>query len=511
MKKSASAWSLAGLVAGVAGLATSYLVAMLMNMRLAPLPAVAELIRDLAPSSSVEWAKRTFGTADKPLLLGLILVILLVLFAVIGRFGRQGQPFVVAGYAGVAVVGIIATLHGVGTHFSDLVPIAVGFVTMVGSYALIADRLRRLEDIAPKQRFEERYVRSRRHFLVAVGAISVVAAFSGFIGRFAGAPRRDVDQERRLSRLPFTQPIVPAETSLGVVGSAAWMTRASDFYLIDTAFAKPILKAVEWELRIHGMVEREVVLTYEQLLEFEHVEGWVTLNCVSNEVGGDLVGNAWWSGVLLKPILEMAGPLEGADAVLQTSSDGWSCGTPLAALTDDRKAMLALYMNGEALPIDHGYPVRTVVPGLYGYVSATKWVVDMEVSRFNDFDAFWTQQGWGELGPVKMASRIEVPRAATTLSDAQVTLAGTAWHQHIGIEGVEVAVDGGAWQPAEIAMTPSDDSWVQWRLVVELPDGDHTARVRATNKLGEVQTGARADVLPDGATGWDEVRFTVSL
>lgn len=510
MKKSASAWSLAGLVAGVAGLAVSYLVAMLMKMRLAPVPAVAELIRDLAPSSSVEWAKDNLGTADKPLLLGLILVVLLVIFSVIGRYGRRGQPYVVGGYAAVSVIGLVATLHGVGADLQDLTPILVGFLTMAGTYALIADRLRKLEDVPVKERFEQRYARNRRSFLVAVGGVSIAAALSGFIGRFAGAPRRDVDQERRLSRLPFTQPSVPADTSLGVAGTAAWMTRPNDFYLIDTAFSKPVIKAVDWQIRIHGMVEREVVLSYEQLLEFEHVESWVTLNCVSNPVGGDLVGNAWWSGVLLKPIIEMAGPLAGADAVLQSSQDGWTCATPIEAMTDDRQAMLALYMNGQPLPIDHGYPVRSLVPGLYGYVSATKWVVDMEVTTFANATAYWTERGWGELGPVKMASRIEVPRGGASVSGGEVVLAGTAWHQHIGIEGVEVAVDGGAWTAAEIAATPSDDSWVQWRAVMTLPKGRHTAKVRATNKAGEVQTGAYADVLPDGATGWHQIDFSVS-
>lgn len=508
MKKSAPAWSLAGLVAGVAGLATSYLVAQAMNA-VAPVPAVAELIRDVSPASAVEWAKDTFGTADKPLLLGTIVVVLLAIFVALGRLGSRGQPYVMAAYAGIGLVGVVATLHR-EEKISQLTPIAVGLVTMVGSYLFLASLLRVLDDVPAKLRFEPRYVRGRRNFMLALGGVAGGAALAGAFGRVAGRKKREVEQEIATARLPFNVPTVPDDTTFGVEGAADWMTRERDFYLIDTAFSKPVISALDWRLRIHGMVEREVVLTYEQLLEFPHVERWITLNCVSNEVGGDLIGNAFWGGVLLKPIIEMAGPLAGADAVKQTSDDGWTCGTPLEALTDGRKAILALTMNGDPLTIDHGYPVRTVVPGLYGYVSATKWVVEMEVTRFQDFEAFWTQREWGELGPVKMASRIEVPRAGVSVDAGEVVLAGTAWHQHIGIEGVEVAIDGGAWTAAEIAATPTDDSWVQWRLVAELSSGDHTAKVRATNKDGEVQTGAVADVLPDGATGWHQVDFSVS-
>ncbi len=198
---------------------------------------------------------------------------------------------------------------------------------------------------------------------------------------------------------------MPADAKIGVDGVASWMTPADDFYLIDTAFTKPAIAPKNWQLRIHGMVENELVLSYEDLVNRELVEGWVTLNCVSNEVGGGLIGNAWWSGVLLAPILAEAKPLAGADAVLQTSDDGWNCLTPLDAMTDGRQAMLAVAMNGLPLAIEHGFPVRTIVPGLYGYVSATKWVVDMELTTFEDVDAYWTQRGWGELGPVKMSSR----------------------------------------------------------------------------------------------------------
>jgi DMSO/TMAO reductase YedYZ molybdopterin-dependent catalytic subunit len=227
-------------------------------------------------------------------------------------------------------------------------------------------------------------------------------------------------------------------------------------------------------------------------------------------VGGDLIGNAWWSGVRLAAILADAGIQEGADALLQTSDDGWTCGTPLAAVTDDRNAMLAVAMNGEPLPVEHGFPVRTIVPGLYGYVSACKWVVDMEVTRFSDFTAYWTSKGWSEQGPVKMSSRIDVPGNGDHVDAGTVVFAGAAWEQHTGIERVEVSVDGGSWKVADLARVPNDDTWVQWRVELGVDGGDHQARVRATDKSGDVQTGVLRDVVPDGATGWHTIGFNAS-
>ncbi|MFZ2502936.1 MAG: molybdopterin-dependent oxidoreductase, partial [Nocardioides sp.] len=265
----------------------------------------------------------------------------------------------------------------------------------------------------------------------------------------------------------------------------------------------------DYLLRIHGLVDKELTFTYAELATRSLEEGWITLNCVSNEIGGDLIGNAWWSGVRLADLLAEARVQPGADAVLQTSHDGWTCGTPLAALTDpDRLAMLALGMNGEPLPVLHGFPVRTIVPGLYGYVSATKWVVDLEVTRFEDFTAYWTDKGWAEQAPVKMSSRIDVPRGGAEVGVGTLDVGGSAWVQHTGVAAVEYALDGGAWQPAELGAVPSIDSWVQWRATVSVDEGDHILRVRATDRNGVVQTDVVTGVLPDGATGLHEVRFT---
>jgi hypothetical protein len=257
------------------------------------------------------------------------------------------------------------------------------------------------------------------------------------------------------------------------------------------------------------MVDREITCTYQDLIDRTLTEAWVTLCCVSNEVGGDLVGNAYWSGVLVRDLLAQAGVHAGADAVLQTSRDGWNCGTPLAALTDpNRNAMLAVAMNGEPLPVQHGFPVRMVVPGLYGYVSATKWLVDLEVTTFGDFEAFWTQRGWSEKGPVKTQSRIDVPRPGDSVEAGPVSIGGSAWAQHTGVEKVEFRLDGNAWQDAELGRVPGNDTWVQWSGTVDVDKGDHTLAVRATDRTGYTQTAALADVVPNGATGWHKVDFS---
>ncbi|CAN5268654.1 molybdopterin-dependent oxidoreductase [soil metagenome] len=525
MKKSASEssapwWAGSGIAAGLAGLAVGYLVSALMNLRLTPVKGVAELFVHLAPDAAAN--NRDLGMADKPLLIAGIYLILVLAFAGIGLLARRAWWPPVVGFAVIAVIGIVCALDAADSQVTDATPVLIGFVTMIVALSLVTERLRTLEAVADQERSSQPHVRSRRSFLGTAGAVLGVAALAGIVGNAKGGSRRAVEEARRTLatdapdaatlRLPVTAPQVPADVSIGVDGVAPWLTPAADFYLIDTTFSKPAITPDDWSLRIHGMVDKEITLTYDDLVQRELLEGWVTLNCVSNQVGGDLVGNAWWSGVALAPILAELGVQKGADAILQTSDDGWTCATPVETVMDGRNAMLALYMNGEPLPVEHGFPVRTIVPGLYGYVSATKWVVDMELTRFDDVDAFWTQRGWSEFGPVKMASRIDVPSSGATVDagdSGEIVIAGAAWDQHTCIDGVEVALDGGAWTAAELAGSPSDDSWTQWRFVAPLETGEHKARVRAINKDGDVQTGAYADVLPDGATGWHEISFRV--
>ncbi|MCW2816535.1 MAG: oxidoreductase [Nocardioides sp.] len=506
MKRSTAAWSFAGVIAGFAGLAVNFAFTEWFNQPGAVV-AVADLVRDSTPSGIVNWARDNSG---KAVTIPAILLILTVLFALVGRLARTRWWVAVAGYGVVAVIGGIAVLTSVDATVARLVPVALGYVAMVGSMALLGERLRRLQALTDEQLFGDLWRGRRRDFLVIVGAVVGVAGVSTIAGRLFGQDVRKQKEEQKSLRLPVSSPTIPTGVRVDVDGVQPWMTPADDFYLIDTAFSRPVVLAEEWSLRIHGMVDREITLTYNDLIAREGVEAWITLNCVSNEVGGELVGNAWWSGALLAPILAEAGPQAGAEAVLQTSVDGWNCSTPLDALTDGRKAMLAVAMNGEPLPRDHGYPVRTIVPGLYGYVSGTKWVVDMEVTTFEAVDAYWTQRGWGELGPVKMASKVEVPREGQEVPAGQVVVAGTAWLQHTGVSAVDIQVDGGPWTPAELGEAANSDTWVQWRATADVEPGDHTVTVRATDADGNVQTSVRADVLPDGATGWHSVGFTAS-
>jgi DMSO/TMAO reductase YedYZ molybdopterin-dependent catalytic subunit len=287
------------------------------------------------------------------------------------------------------------------------------------------------------------------------------------------------------------------------------VTPNEEFYRIDTALTVPQVDPATWTLRVHGLVERELTLTWDELLGADLVETYVTLACVSNPVGGDLVGNARWLGLPIRHVLARAVPQAGADMVLSTSVDGFTASTPLEVLTDDRDALLAIGMNGEPLPLAHGFPVRMVVPGLYGYVSATKWVTDLEVTRFADREAYWTTRGWTERGPIKTSSRIEVPRAGVSVAAGTVAVGGTAWAQHTGITAVEVQVDDSPWQQADLSTEISVDTWRQWSWQWDAEPGSHTLRVRATDATGETQTSEERDVVPDGATGWHEVTVQV--
>lgn len=497
-------WLLAGLVTGVAGLATSYFLAMVLTVRDSPVVAVSELVVKVTPGVVVEHAIALLQRNDKPVLVGTVLALLLALFATAGWLAARHWwwPYVI--FTALGAVGLAAVAAQSRPQPVDFLPILAGFATWIVLFGVLR---RLITDTPPGQ--EAQTAGLPRRFVLTAGTTAALALVVGVTGRSIGLGRRHVEETRRLLRLPgVTNKRPPAQARIGISGITPWQTPADAFYQIDTAIAVPTIEPREWSLRIHGMVEREVTVTYQQLLDRGLEQQWITLNCVSNPVGGPLIGNAWWSGVRLADILADAEPRPGADAVKQTSQDGWTCGTPLEALTDvGRGAMLAVAMNGSPLPLEHGFPVRTIVPGLYGYVSACKWVVDMEVTRFSDFTAYWTKRGWGEKGPVKIGSRIDVPRPDSEVQAGRINVAGMAWHQHVGIDRVEVSLDGGPWQQVRVAPSPTPNSWVQWGGSVEVGPGEHLLRVRATSPGEDPQTGVVRDVLPDGATGWHAVQF----
>ncbi|SDE81143.1 molybdopterin-dependent oxidoreductase [Pseudonocardia oroxyli] len=487
------------LLAIVAALAAGQLVAGLVAPSSSPFLQVGDAVVRLAPAPVVEFAKSAFGTADKPVLLVGIGVVLLLVAVGAGlasrRFATVGQ--VTVGVLGV--LGIAATATNPTFAPTDLLApvVAAG----VGWWVFRELHRRAMEYTGSADGI------TRRRFLQATAVVGGLSVVGGGAGVLLGRPTID---SRAVVTARLAAASVARETGAGTdFGLTPYLTPNTDFYRIDTALRVPQLRAEDWSLRVHGMVDRELTLTFDDLLARPLVERTVTLTCVSNDVGGDLISTARFVGVELADVLRAAGPRPGADQVFSTSSDGWTAGTPTEVLLEPgRGALLAVGMNGEALPTEHGFPVRMVVPGLYGYVSATKWVTDLELTTFAARESYWEQRGWGERGPIKTEARIDLPRPFAAVPAGAVTVAGIAWSQPRGISRVEYSVDGGPWAEAELADTVGGDTWRMWRGSVEVGAGSHTMRVRATDGTGALQTERAADVLPDGATGWPAVIFT---
>lgn len=492
--------ALSGAVAGLAGVAVSHVVTDLLHSRATPVQVVAEAVIVLTPGPVAESLIQLAGRHDKTILVAGVTTAVIVFGAVAGLLTARRKVYGHLVFWAMAAVALAAAMTRPEFTPSSLLPLAAGVVV----WMLLLDYL--LGVARPRPTLEA----SRRRFLLHAGVVTLAALAVAASGRLLGRSRRAVETTRQLLRLPVTRGVVPTGADAGPKGTGPWRVPNRDFYRIDTALVVPAVDPNDWTLRIHGMVDREITLTYRELLERQVAEAWVTICCVSNPVGGDLIGNAWWSGIRIADLLEEAGVRPDADAVRQTSRDGWTCGTPIEALTDDRNALLALAMNGEPLPIEHGFPVRMVVPGLFGYVSATKWLVDLEVTTYDRFSAYWTDRGWSAKGPVKTESRVDVPRDGDDVSAGSVRVGGHAWAPHTGIESVEYRLDGDRWRRADLGRVPGNDTWVQWSGGVEVAKGDHSLAVRATDRSGYTQTAARVDVVPNGATGWHTVEFSAT-
>ena len=357
----------------------------------------------------------------------------------------------------------------------------------------------------------------RRKFLAAGGVTAVTAAGAGVAGELLLGKRFRQNPQASVPAAPAPAPKLvidpmtplPADETLNITGLSPFYTPNSTFYRVDTALVVPQVAADTWQLRIHGMVDKPVTLTFGDLVRRPMIEHDVTLTCVSEAVGGGYIGNARWQGILLADVLRQAGIQSGADQIVMRDVHGMTIGVATEPVMDGRKSMLAVGMNGQLLPAEHGYPVRVVVPGLYGYVSATKWVVDMELTTFGAFNAYWVKQGWSQQGPIKTESRIDVPKGRGTVAAGQVTIAGIAWAQHHGIEGVEVAVDG-VWYTATLPAQDTIDTWRQWYYAWNATPGQHVLQVRATDKTGYTQTAVVHKTEPNGATGYHTIRVNVT-
>jgi DMSO/TMAO reductase YedYZ molybdopterin-dependent catalytic subunit len=502
------AGALAGIAAAAVALGVAELVAVFSGPRSSPLVAVGGVIIDHVPEPLKQLAIDLFGVHDKTALLTGTLVLLAAFAALLGVLALRSVWYGVAGIALFGIVGIASAITRPDPGPAAALPSLVGSAAAAGVlWRLVAERPARA---AGSERGAERAEPDRRRILRGVAYALGGAVVAGFGGRLLST-RRDVSAARSAVSLPAAAsaaPAAPADADPPVNGLSRYVTGNRQFYRIDTALVVPQVDPRTWRLRVHGRVRHPFTMTFDELLRRPMVERYVTLACVSNEVGGDLIGNARWLGVPLKDVLDEAAPLDGADQVVGRSADGWTCGTPTAVLRDGRDAMLAVGMNGRPLPVEHGFPVRMVVPGLYGYVSACKWVVELELSSFDAFDAYWVPRGWAQQAPIKTQSRIDVPHGGR-VSAGGVTVAGVAWAQHRGVSKVEVRVDDGPWMEATLAGTVSIDTWRQWYWRWQATPGEHRLTVRATDRTGQTQTEDQEPPAPDGATGWHMVKVTV--
>ncbi len=566
----ALAGAVAGMLAAAVAIGAAQLAAGLTVPQGSPVVAVGQAAIDLTPPPVKDFAISAFGTADKTVLLGGILVVLALYAALVGILAVRRLAIGMWGLALFAFIGLVAALTRPDSTAEYIVPTLAG--AAAGAFALT--RLARAAGRLSAPRSRTRRPRgagrsdsrrrapetltppdlptppaatgnsgrgrppsrispvplghsftylpnpddpgppsgpARRRFLVSSG-IAAVAAVAGTVAGRELATRRDVTLARAALRFPrpaVAAPPLPAGSDLHIPGLSSFITPNDSFYRVDTALLLPQVDPSTWQLRIHGMVQREVTITFAELLKRPLIEDYVTLTCVSDPVGGPYVGNAKWLGASLAALIRQARPRAGASQLLCTSVDGFTSGTPLQVVLDGRDALLAVAMNGTALPVEHGFPARMVVPGLYGYVSATKWVTDIEVTTFADASAYWVDRGWSQQAPIKTESRIDVPAIGATLRPGPTPVAGVAWAQHKGVAAVEVRVDRGPWHEARLAAVPDIDTWRQWVWEWPATSGNHVIEARATDKTGYTQTAVQAQPVPNGASGYPSATVTV--
>jgi len=506
-------------LAGLAAVAVALGVTELLAGIIGPVPSlvisVGDAVIDSVPGEVERAAIAALGRADKPVLVFGVLLVSALLGATLGVLARRRFAAAAGGFVAFAAVGALAALTDPRRSVLGAVAAAVagavaGVVVLHRLGAEAGPAAGGAPDGMASAPTPPRAV-DRRRFLALTGGATALGVLAGTAGwLLAGRDRvQEVRASIRLPR-PFRSAApVPAGADLEIDGLTPLFTPNEDFYRIDTALRVPAVEPSGWRLEVRGLVDRPFSLTYEELLELPQIEADITLACVSNEVGGDLVGNARWQGVPLSALLERAGVQPGGTQLIGRSVDGFTAGFPTVTALDVAEAMVAVGMNGEPLPAEHGFPARLVVPGLYGYVSATKWLSAIELTGWEE-QGYWIPRGWAKEGPIKTQARIDVPRAGSPLPAGRAVIAGVAWAPTRGVEGVEVSVDDGPWRPAELAERLDVDCWRQWFLPWDAAPGEHVLRARATDGSGEVQTDQRTPVAPDGAAGYPVRRVVVT-
>jgi DMSO/TMAO reductase YedYZ molybdopterin-dependent catalytic subunit len=540
-----------GLITAFVAIGVAQLIAGFTGPQFAPVVAVGGAAIDNTPPPVKNFAISAFGSNDKRVLVAGILVVLAVFAALIGIAALHRLAFGLAGLALFTLIGLLAALTRPDFSAIDVLPVllggAAGAYTMsrlvraasateralsspqapaaagpppLGATAPVAgagsvpDTGASWVPAGPPTRATEPASRPGRRAFLITGSVAVgVAGASALIGQRLAGPSSAVVRARTTLRIPpptHPAPALPAGSDLHIKGLSSFITPNGSFYRVDTAIILPEVDPASWQLKIHGMVDREITITFADLLRMPLTEDYITLCCVSNPVAGPYIGNARWLGASLARLLRSAGIQSGADQLLCTSVDGFTSGTPVQVVMDGRDALLAVAMNGAPLPVAHGFPARLVVPGLYGYVSACKWVTDINVTKFADAQAYWVPRGWSQQAPIKTESRIDVPNGSGPVTAGRTQVAGVAWAQHKGIDAVEVRVDRGAWHQARLAAVPGIDTWRQWVWDWDATPGSHLIEARATDATGYTQTALQAPPEPNGASGYPMVTVSVS-
>lgn len=469
--------------------------------------AIGTYVIDISPAWLKTFAISAFGTADKAVLAVGIFVVSVVIGWFLGKASVNTARPIIIGFSIAGIVGVAAQLTQPGASgslvaVSTAVAMGLGIATWYGirTWSGVTNRDVTDNDVVDM---------SRRRLIVGLAGAAIVTAVAINVGRGKIRGRADAQLAALVLPDPVEIQLDPTTANdFDLAGVSPIVVGNATFYRIDTALVVPTIDPEEWTLTIKGMVDREVVFTYDQIASMPLVERYVTLACVSNKVGDDLVGNALWTGVFLRDLLDIAGVQAGAEQIVGRSIDGFTAGFPISAALDDRDALVAIGMNREILPASHGFPARLVVPGLYGYVSATKWLTEIELTTWDSFDGYWIPRGWSKEGPIKTQSRIDRPRNRAKVEAGPYTLGGVAWAPTKGVELVEVQVDGGPWMLAEVSEPLSENAWVQWKLDSRLPAGKHVISVRATDATGFTQTEANVSPRPDGAEGWHTIEVT---